>query len=44
VFGASVVFEETTPQFRHAILLVGGVSALHPVQAPHNAHAERPRR
>lgn len=39
VFGASVVFEETTPQFRHAILSVGGGSVLHPVEAAGNAHA-----
>ena len=39
VFGARVVFEETTPQFRHAILSVGGSSVLHPVEVVGNAHA-----
>jgi catechol 2,3-dioxygenase-like lactoylglutathione lyase family enzyme len=38
VFGASVVFEETNPTFRHAILSVGGVSVLHPVQPDDNPH------
>lgn len=39
VLEASVVFEETTPQFRHAILSVGGRSVLHPVQMAGNPHA-----
>jgi catechol 2,3-dioxygenase-like lactoylglutathione lyase family enzyme len=38
VLEARVVFEETTPQFRHAILAVGGRSVLHPVQTPANPH------
>ncbi|MGH8918648.1 MAG: VOC family protein [Actinomycetes bacterium] len=38
VFGAEVVLEETTPQFRHAILAVGGVSVLHPLQTPQAPH------
>src|ERR1700712_853072 len=36
VFGASVVFAETTPAFRHAILSVGGDGVLHPVEVPGN--------
>jgi len=39
VLDASVVFEETNPQFRHAILSVGGTSVLHPVQMSGNPHA-----
>ncbi|MGH3615325.1 MAG: VOC family protein [Pseudonocardia sp.] len=39
VLEASVVFEETNPQFRHAILTVGGGSVLHPVQMAGNPHA-----
>ena len=39
VFGARVVFEETNPQFRHAILSLGGTSVLHPVEVVDNAHA-----
>jgi catechol 2,3-dioxygenase-like lactoylglutathione lyase family enzyme len=38
VFGASVVFAETTPAFRHAILSVGGDGVLHPVEVAGNAH------
>jgi catechol 2,3-dioxygenase-like lactoylglutathione lyase family enzyme len=38
VLGAVVVFEETNPRFRHAILAVGGVSVLHPIQQPDNPH------
>lgn len=38
VLGAAVVFQETTPQFRHAILSVGGVSVLHPVQPTDNPY------
>jgi catechol 2,3-dioxygenase-like lactoylglutathione lyase family enzyme len=38
VFGASVVFAETTPAFRHAILSVGGGGVLHPVEVAGNAH------
>jgi catechol 2,3-dioxygenase-like lactoylglutathione lyase family enzyme len=39
VLEASVVFEETNPQFRHAILAVGGTSVLHPVQMAESKHA-----
>jgi catechol 2,3-dioxygenase-like lactoylglutathione lyase family enzyme len=39
VFEARVVFEETNPQFRHAILAVGGTSVLHPVQTADNPHS-----
>ena len=40
VFGATVVFAETTPQFRHAILTVGGGPwVLHPIQTDANPHA-----
>ena len=35
---ATVVFEETNPQFRHAILRVGGVSVLHPIQVTGSPH------
>jgi len=38
VFGATVVFEETTPAFRHAILSVGGDGVLHPVEVAGNPH------
>jgi len=38
VFGAEVVFTDTNPHFRHAILRVGGVSVLHPVQRPDGGH------
>ena len=36
VFGADVVFAETTPAFRHAILSVGGDGVLHPVEGADN--------
>ena len=39
VFGATVVFAETTPAFRHAILSVGGDGLLHPVEVAGNPHA-----
>ncbi len=39
VLKASLVFEETTPQFRHAIVSVGGGGVLHAVQAAGNPHA-----
>jgi catechol 2,3-dioxygenase-like lactoylglutathione lyase family enzyme len=38
VFGLDVVFEETTPAFRHAILRTGPTSWLHPAELPDNAH------
>jgi catechol 2,3-dioxygenase-like lactoylglutathione lyase family enzyme len=38
VFGATVVFAETTPAFRHAILSVGGDGVLHPVEVADNPH------
>jgi catechol 2,3-dioxygenase-like lactoylglutathione lyase family enzyme len=38
VLEAVVVFEETNPHFRHAILAIGGVSVLHPIQPPDNPH------
>jgi catechol 2,3-dioxygenase-like lactoylglutathione lyase family enzyme len=40
VFGATVVFSEENPQFRHAILTVGGGPwVLHPIQTDANPHA-----
>jgi catechol 2,3-dioxygenase-like lactoylglutathione lyase family enzyme len=39
VFGLEVVFTESAPQFRHAILRIGKDSWLHPVQVPGNRHA-----
>jgi catechol 2,3-dioxygenase-like lactoylglutathione lyase family enzyme len=38
VLGAAIVFEETTPQFRHAILSIGGTSVLHPLQPADNPY------
>ena len=38
MLGAAVVFEETTPQFRHAIVRVGGVSVLHPIEVSGSRH------
>lgn len=38
VFGAEVVFADTNPHFTHAILRIGGVSVLHPLQRPDRAH------
>ncbi len=38
VFGAEVVFTDTNAHFAHAILRIGGVSVLHPVQRPDRAH------
>jgi catechol 2,3-dioxygenase-like lactoylglutathione lyase family enzyme len=38
VFGLEVVFEETTPAFRHAILRTGADSWLHPAQVVGNTH------
>lgn len=38
VFGVEVVFEESTPEFRHAILRTGMDSWLHPAELAKNAH------
>jgi catechol 2,3-dioxygenase-like lactoylglutathione lyase family enzyme len=38
VFEVEVVFSETTPAFRHAILRTGPTSWVHPVQVDGNAH------
>jgi catechol 2,3-dioxygenase-like lactoylglutathione lyase family enzyme len=38
VFDTEVVFRETTPAFRHAILRTGADSWLHPAQVTGNAH------
>jgi len=38
VFGLDVVFEETTPMFRHAILRTGEQSWLHPAEVIGNPH------
>ncbi|MET0324006.1 MAG: VOC family protein [Ilumatobacteraceae bacterium] len=38
VFGLDVVFTETAPGFRHAILRTGPSSWLHPVEVPGNEH------
>jgi catechol 2,3-dioxygenase-like lactoylglutathione lyase family enzyme len=40
VFGLELVFSETTPGLRHAILRTGRDSWLHPAEIPGNAHAE----
>jgi catechol 2,3-dioxygenase-like lactoylglutathione lyase family enzyme len=40
VVGAAVVFEETTPAFRHAILSVGGDGVLHPIEVAGNPHGQ----
>jgi len=40
VFDATVVFAETTPQFRHAILSVGGTSVLHPLEVEGSPHGK----
>ena len=37
---ATVVFEETNPAFRHAILRVGGVSVLHPIEVSGSPHGQ----
>ena len=39
VFGVDVVFTETTPAFRHAIVRTGPTSWLHPAELAGNAHA-----
>jgi catechol 2,3-dioxygenase-like lactoylglutathione lyase family enzyme len=38
VFDADVLFEETNPAFRHAILRTGPTSWLHPAQVADNPH------
>ena len=38
VFGLDVVFRETTPAFRHAILRTGADSWLHPAELTGNEH------
>ena len=38
VFDLDVVFSETTPAFRHAILRTGPDSWLHPAEIPGNSH------
>jgi catechol 2,3-dioxygenase-like lactoylglutathione lyase family enzyme len=38
VFGMSVLFQETTPAFRHAIVRSGENSWLHPAALADNAH------
>jgi catechol 2,3-dioxygenase-like lactoylglutathione lyase family enzyme len=38
VFGLEVVFEETDPAFRHAILRTGPTSWLHPAEVQGNGH------
>jgi catechol 2,3-dioxygenase-like lactoylglutathione lyase family enzyme len=40
VFGLEMVFEETNPAFRHAILRTGPTSWLHPAEVPGNGHGE----
>jgi catechol 2,3-dioxygenase-like lactoylglutathione lyase family enzyme len=38
VFGLEVVFKQTTPAFRHAIVRIGKDSWLHPVEVPTSPH------
>jgi catechol 2,3-dioxygenase-like lactoylglutathione lyase family enzyme len=40
VFGIEIVFEETTPAFRHAIVRTGPASWLHPVEVAGNENAQ----
>jgi catechol 2,3-dioxygenase-like lactoylglutathione lyase family enzyme len=40
MFGLEVVFEETTPAFRHAILRISADSWLHPAEVPDNGFAQ----
>ena len=40
VFDLDVVFDETTPAFRHAIVRTGPTSWLHPAELNDNTHAE----
>jgi catechol 2,3-dioxygenase-like lactoylglutathione lyase family enzyme len=39
IFGLEVIFSESTPTFRHAILRTGPDSWLHPAEIANNAHA-----
>jgi catechol 2,3-dioxygenase-like lactoylglutathione lyase family enzyme len=39
IFGFEMVFEESVPGLRHAILRIGAQSWLHPVEVPGNPHA-----
>ncbi|MBW4670069.1 MAG: VOC family protein [Cyanomargarita calcarea GSE-NOS-MK-12-04C] len=39
VFEMPVIFQETTPAFRHALLRVGQQSVLHAVEMPDNIHS-----
>jgi catechol 2,3-dioxygenase-like lactoylglutathione lyase family enzyme len=38
VFGAEVVFEESAPEFRHALLRIGAHAMLHPVEVRESPH------
>jgi catechol 2,3-dioxygenase-like lactoylglutathione lyase family enzyme len=40
IFDIEVVFSETTPAFRHAILRTGSSSWLHPAEVTGNAHSD----
>jgi catechol 2,3-dioxygenase-like lactoylglutathione lyase family enzyme len=40
VFDVDVVFQETTPAFRHAILRTGPASWIHPAEVIGNSHAD----
>lgn len=40
VFEADVVFSETTPMFRHAIIRTGAHSWIHPAEVSGSSHAE----
>jgi catechol 2,3-dioxygenase-like lactoylglutathione lyase family enzyme len=40
VFDVDVVFRETTPAFRHAILRTGPASWIHPAEVTGNSHAD----
>jgi catechol 2,3-dioxygenase-like lactoylglutathione lyase family enzyme len=40
VFDLDVVFSETTPAFRHAILRTGPESWIHPAEVAQNAHGD----
>ncbi|MEH1817180.1 MAG: VOC family protein [Nostoc sp.] len=39
VFEMPVIFQETTPAFRHALLLAGSQSVLHAAEMPNNIHS-----
>jgi len=40
MFDIDVVFTESTPAFRHAIVRTGPTSWIHPAEVPGNSHAE----